>query len=144
MERPILVAVLLLASTAVSSAPTPFEITGIRSGLARSPGDYVAAVVEFRGAVDCTEFDWGRRCWSYVAVLDEMASRPGSKSPRAVLRMSSAGEGGERLNGRAIAFLVPMEGTDIYTPTFISVYSRSGHQRFQQAVELAISGSRSL
>jgi hypothetical protein len=144
-RKSVIIGILLLVSSTMSlSAPSPFESGGIRSGLKRSPGDYVAAVIEYRGTVTCGDAGGERRCWSYAAVIDEMAARPASKSPRTTLKVLAGRETGERAEGRSIAFLVPIEGTDLYGATYLSVYTRSGHERFREAVEMAIGGTAPL
>jgi len=137
-------ALVLVLSMTVPSAQSPFDFGGIRSGLKRSPGDYVAAVIELRGKITCDEAKTGRQCWAYAFVVDEIASRPASKSPRVVMKVAAGRESGEEVHHRAIAFLVPREGTDVYSGTFLSVYTRAGHERFRQAVEMAIGGTESL
>ena len=143
-NRSIILVFALVFSMTAPSAQSHFESGGIRSGLERSPGDYVAAVIELRGTITCDEAKTGRLCWSYAFVIDEIASRPASKSPRIVIKIAAGRKTGEQVAGRAIAFLVPRAGTDVYSGTFMTVYTRAGHERFRRAVETTIGGTRSL
>jgi hypothetical protein len=79
-----------------------------------------------------------------VSVVDEIASRPNSASPRRLLKIAAGGEPGTRITGRGIAFLVPIEGTNIYSGTFLTNYGTKKHERFRRLIEAAISGTESL
>ena len=144
-SRALLLSVLIACTTAVSSAQSPFEVAGIRSGLLRSPDDFVAGVFEHIGPIRCSSgAQGGQLCWTPVLVIDEIASRPTSKAPRLRLKVLAHGEPGERLTGRGIAFLIPIEGTDVYSGSFMMAYGPTKYQRFRYLVEAAIAGTQSI
>ena len=143
--RILLSAFLILGATVVSDAQTPFEMKGVRFGLDRSPDDFVAGVFRNIGSVECDESQQERKhCWSRVMVVDEIASQPASKAPRLELKVFTGAEPGRQLTSRFIAFLIPLEGTDLYTGTFMSTYGETKHRRFRQLIETTITGERPL
>ena len=146
MRNPILLsAFVIFCTTLALPAASPFEIDGIRFGLERSPDDFVAGVFELIGPLRCDSGSQpGPLCWVRVLVVDEIVSRPTSKAPRIELKVLAAGKPGERLTGRFVAFLIPIEGTDIYAGSFSGAYGRKQHQRFRRLVETAITGERLL
>lgn len=138
-------AFLIVCASMVTVAQSPFELRGIRSGLARSPDDFVAGVFESIGSIQCEAQDnGGQLCWSRVLVVDEMISRPTSKSPRLQLKLAAGGKPGEVITGRLIGFLVPIKGTDVYSGSYMTGYGPNKHQRFRHLVETALTGERSL
>jgi hypothetical protein len=122
----------------------PWELSGIRSGLERSPDDYVAGVIRFYGESQCQEHKGNRLCWVSAVVIDEIASRPTGRSPRRTIKFASAREPGRQATGKAIVFAVPIENTDIYSGALLMVYGPSKHRRFRELVEMAITGRRSI
>ena len=121
----------------------PFELFGIRSGLEQSPTDFVAGVIEFRGEVRCEERSKRQLCWVPALVIDEIASRPASRSPRGVIRMLSGSTPGTRVTGRTIVFAVPYV-SNVYKGTHNSVYGPNRHKRFRELIEKAVNGRRSI
>jgi len=122
----------------------PWELSGIRSGLERSPDDYVAGVIRVYGESQCQEHNGKRLCWVSAAVIDEIASRPADRSPRRTIKFMSGDEPGKQATGKLIVFAVPIGDTDIYAGTLAMVYGPSKHRRFRELVEMAITGRRSI
>jgi len=129
----------------VALAQSSLDIGALRSGLERSPDDYVAGVFKHVGAIRCDTPSAGtRRCWSKVVVVDEIASRPASKAPRVELKVAVQGEPGRQFHGSFIAFLIPFDGTEVYAGTYRDAYGEKAYRRFRDLVETTITGKRSL
>ena len=135
---------LLLAAAPLVAVADPFGLSGIRSGLQQSPNDYVAAVVRFTGEIQCPKEVRVGQCWALAVVVEEIASRPASKSPREIIKIRTAASPGKRLSDSLIVFAVPIPQTDIYHMTLGMVYTRSSHERFKHLVDIAINGTRSI
>jgi hypothetical protein len=144
MVRRTTILLLLFLGLLSTGLAVPWELPGIRSGLERSPDDYLAGVIRFYGESQCQEHQGSRLCWASAVVIDEIASRPADRSPRRTIKFAFGDEPGKQATGKLIVFAVPIGDTDIYAGTLAMVYGPSKHRRFRELVEMAITGRRSI
>jgi len=137
----LLLALMIGLLTLSYAQPIDFTVAAIKEGLRRSPNNYIAAVVEIGGRVQCVGPDSGDLCWVRAVVVEEIASRHPDGFPKTFLLASGAAPG-TRASGKLIVFAVPMGETGVYSSTSASVYGKGRLRSFREAVDIALHGRR--
>ena len=141
ITRSCLLLVLLISPLTLSHAqPIDFFVAGIKEGLRRSPNNYVAAVVQIRGRVQCGERDNKNLCWVPAIVVEEIASRHPGDFPKTFLLHASSSTSGSLVSSKSIVFAVPIGETGVYGSTAASGYGEGRLRSFREALDIALHG----
>ena len=122
----ILVLVLGSAWASNGDVPPEFFLGGIKSGLERSPDQYVAALIEVVTPPDCDDPSL-ERTWKLLITIIKLFAVKGSEV-REGDSIQSFGNGA--VGSRYLAFVVPIDvGTVVYSGTLMSGRTDESTQR---------------
>jgi len=114
------IAIVVLPAVGVAGdSSEPFSaLQGIRTGLSRGHGEYVAAIVEVVAAQKCSTATDTSTCSTDSKVVEVLASHGREFKPGDMLAFLNSGGVGSRY----LVFLVPLAGqSNMYGATFLSL-----------------------